>query len=445
MNLTNFKKHQVILIICFLVFAVSLVYALYFDIEPVVDARAYDTIAVNILETGEYRISLESLLAEDHAIHYQGPVYPFFLTAIYGAFGHHIEMVWIVQAFLRALTAFLLFLICKRAFGKSGRLAGLFAAGFFGFYPDLIEMSAMLMSETFYIFLSVLIVYAFLLFYERASFNNTALLALVFGATILTRSTIGIFLPVFLFVFYKKRAYKQLLLFFVLLGLVMAPWAVRNFLVYQKFIPTMANTGFNPWVGNHEGGDGEGGNMPELRQALHEMGPIKANQYALEQFKSFLKDHPFRYLVLSASRTMKYFSFIRPIGFWFYQRGWSQFIFVLSSALASVFLFTFGFAGIFAGLRKKLRDRQFVFLVLFALLTCLSIIPFLIETRYRMPIYPFMAIFSGFFISRFLHEKREYLKYLIGAFVILFLNTSINIALEYNKIIEKIGQIFYGS
>jgi len=133
---------------------------------------------------------------------------------------------------------------------------------------------------------------------------------------------------------------------------------------------------------------------------------------------------------------------MRPMGFWFYQKGWSQLIFVFSSVLASVLLFTLGFAGIFATLKKERKNKKMFYLIAFAFLTCLSIVPFLIETRYRLPIYPFMAIFAGFFVYRFMTFKQEYLKYLIIAFSVLFLNTVLNFILEYNKVIEKLNQIF---
>ncbi|MCF7835747.1 MAG: hypothetical protein K9M15_01360 [Candidatus Marinimicrobia bacterium] len=452
------KKEKIIFLICFFVFVASLSYAFYFKIQPAVDSAAYDTIAMSILGGNGYKADGPEVPLEiDGAIAYQGPVYPFFLAGVYGIFGHHYEVVWIIQAFLRALTALFLFLICVKIFGdpskamqldgQEGRKMGWFAASFFGFYPDLIEIGSMLMSETLFIFLTTLFVYIFLFFYKKASCWNTISLAFVFGLIMLVRSSVGLFLPVLLFCFYRKKAWKFLVLFMFIFGVVMTPWAVRNYVVYDKFIPTMANFGFNPWVGNHEGADGEGGNMPELHQAIADLGPVDANEYAAGQFKSFIKAHPFEYVRLTLTRLVKYFSFIRPLGFWFYQHGWSQMVFVASSAMASIVLFIFGFAGIFsvispAGRGKKEKREELLYLIAFTFLTCLSIIPFLIETRYRLPVYPFMAIFAGIFVYRFIISRKEYLKYLLISAGVLFLNSALNILMEYNKIIDKINQIF---
>lgn len=438
------KRERVILVIAFLVFLISLSYAFYFQIRPAVDAFAYDQVAINIIEGRGFRLNLEVPLVEDDIITYQGPLYQYFLAGIYSIFGHHFEAVWIIHSLLRALSALLIFLICINIFGRENKLAGWLAASFFGFYPDLIEIGAMLMTETFFIFFLILTIYIFTFYYEKTCFKSTLFLALSFGATILIRSSVGLFLPVFIFYFWKRKTYKYLFLFLFLIVVIMTPWAVRNYLAYHEFLPTMANYGYNLWVGNHEGGDGEGGNMPELFQAIKQYGPIEANHYAFEQFKNFILKHPFVYVELTATRLIKYFSFIRPMGFWFYQHGLSQFIFILSSAVASVLLFTFGFAGIFTAIQGERKNHLLIYLIIFALLTCLSVVFFLIETRYRMPIYSFLAIFAGFFIARFIAFKKEYLKYLIISFSLLFTLSIFNLFLEYGKIIDKFGKIFYG-
>ncbi|MBU1159557.1 glycosyltransferase family 39 protein [Patescibacteria group bacterium] len=444
-SLFNFiKKERVILIIILLTFLISLSYAFYFHIRPAVDASAYDQVAMNIVEGRGFRLNTNLPLLKDDVITYQGPFYQYFLAGIYLVFGHHYEAVWIIQSILRALSVLLIFLVCIKIFGRENRLAGWLAGGFLGFYPDLIEMGAMLMTETLFIFFLILVIYIFIHYYEKICFKGVFLLALSFGSAILVRSSIGLFLPVFIFYFCKHKAYKHLFLFLFLICIIMTPWAIRNYSIYHEFLPTMANFGFNLWVGNHERGDGEGGNMPELFQAIEQYGPIEANHYAAGQFKNFVIEHPLAYVKLTATRIIKYFSFIRPMGFWFYQHGWSQFIFIISSAFASVLLFTFGFAGIFAALKKEKNNAKLIYLIIFAFLTCLSVVFFLIETRYRLPIYPFMAVFAGFFIARLIAFKKEYLKYLIISSSALFLLSLINFLIEYDKIIEKLNIIFYG-
>lgn len=442
MNLNKFfKENKTILIICFLVFVATASYAFYFKIRPAVDAWTYDTVAMNIINGHGFRLYPERPLLQDDVINYQGPLYQYFLAGIYLIFGHHYEAVWIIQAFLRAISVLFLFSICRKLFGEWGKRAGWIAAVFLGFYPDLIEISAMLLTETLFIFFLIVILYIFIRYYEMVNFKGVFLLGFSTGIAILIRSTAVFFLPVFLFYFWRRRAYKQMILFLTLILLIMTPWTIRNYLVYHRFIPTMVNIG-NLWVGNHEGSDAD--NKLELVELTKRYGVLGINDYCVQQFKKFIKAHPLTYIKLIAIRAIEYFSFIRPMGFWFYQKGWGQLIFVLSSALASVFLFTFGFAGFFSILKKERQNIPLIYLIILAFLTCASVIPIIVVTRYRFPIYPFMAIFAGFFIARLLAVRKEYLKYLIVSFSILSFFSLINIALEYNKIIEKFGKIFYG-
>ena len=460
------REERVIIIICLIVFIINAAYAFYFKIQPSVDAKTYDAVAMNILEGKGFRLNLGVSASLDDVITYQGPLYQYFLAGVYKIFGHYHEAVWMSQSLLRTLSALMLFLICVKIFtpaplkkfvlkdsldlyssvsNKKEKLAGWFAAAFFGLYPDLIEINAMLMTETLSIFSMILVVYIFIRYFDQINFRGTFLLGFAAGMTILVRSTVGIFLPVLIFYFLRRGTYKHLCLFLTLVVLIMTPWTIRNYFVYQSFIPTMANFGYNLWVGNHEGGDGEGAVMPEYGPVIQQYGIIGTNYYAINQFKNFVSDYPFTYIKLVASRALKYFSFVRPMGFWFYQSGISQLIFIVSSVLSSVVLFSFGFAGIFLALKKERENSQLIYLITFAFLTCLSVILILIESRYRLPIYPFMAIFAGFFITRFVAARKVYFRYLLTAFIVLFFFSMINVALEFNKIMDKLGQILYKS
>ncbi len=444
MELKNFfKKERTILLIILGVFLISTAYAFYFKIQPAVDARAYDQIAVNIIKGNGYRIDQNLPFDKDEGITYQGPLYAYFIAAVYFIFGHHYEMIWLIQALIRAFSALLIYLICKKLFKEEEyRRIGWIAAVIFGFYPDLIEISAMLMTETFFILLLLIVVYLFVCYYGKFTLSVLVPFSLFFGLAILTRSTIGLFFLPFLFYFLRRKQIGYAALLILLVALVLAPWTIRNYRVYHTFLPIMANGGYGLYTGNHVGADGGGGVPPNHQEIIAHYGIIGANNYNMAQFKNFIKEHPFTYIKLTLERIVKYFSFIRPMGFWFYQTGWSQFIFVLSSVLASVFLFTFGFAGIFAVFKKERQNGPLIYLIVFAFLTCASVIPVVIETRYRLPIYPFTAIFAGFFIARMLTFKKEYWRYLVAAFLILFFSSTLNIVLEYNKIIEKLEQFF---
>ena len=298
------------------------------------------------------------------------------------------------------------------------------------------------MTETLFIFLVILTTYIFIRCFEKNTLSGAIGLGFCFGIAVLARSSVGAFLLAFLYFFFKRRAWKQMVLFLAIFGFVMVPWAVRNYQVYRAFLPTMANFGYNFFVGNRIGADGEGGNPPELFAAQEKYGMINANYWAFGQFKSFVKEHPFVYAKLTFSRAMKYFSFARPMGFWFYQNGLSQFIFISSSVLFGALIFIFGFAGILIWFFKERENKLAGYMLTFAFLTFLSVVPILIETRYRLPIYPFLAIFAGLAICRLISQRAEYKKYFWDGLTAVLAISSMDIFLELPKIADKLGKIF---
>ncbi len=434
---TILREERVIVILCVAVFIVSAGYAFAYRIQPAVDARIYDAIAQNIVGGNGFRSRLDVPLLKDDGMTYQGPLYEFFLAGIYGVVGHRISVVWIVQSLLRAISVGLIYLTCVEIFGKEDRRIGWFAAAIFGFYPDLVEIGAMLMTETLFLFLSALATYCFVRLFKRRTTAGIVCLSLSFGVAVLTRSTVAAFTPFILYWFWTQRAWKHAILFLVILTAILIPWTVRNEEVYHAFIPTMANFGYNLYTGNQLSGSGEGGAPAELSVIFDRLGLLGTNAYCLTYFKAFVTQHPFVYAKLTSLRAVKYFSVIRPSGFWFYQSGIKQTIFVACSALASFILFGLAFAGAFIAFFKE-KHRPLYYLAWFSLVTCLPVIAILVETRYRFPIYLFLAVFAGFALSRWLNDRAGYQRYVLSGFALVCAVGAIDLLFELPKVIDRI-------
>jgi hypothetical protein len=65
--------------------------------------------------------------------------------------------------------------------------------------------------------------------------------------------------------------------------------------------------------------------------------------------------------------------------------------------LSAVFIVTFGIVGIVFSFKEKNIYR--FWLRIFVFLVPLSLVPFFVETRYRLPMYPFMIIFAGYALT----------------------------------------------
>ncbi len=378
-------------------FFVSLAYSFYFRIYPVVDAGVYDKIALHILGGYGYVEDLAKPLLYDHAITKVGPLYEYFLAVVYKVFGHYYEVVWIIQALLHALTALLLFLICKIVFKDNGAAIGLIAAAALGFHPDLIEISAMLMIETAYLFFVTLTLWCFArLYYAPKNWQLTAALAVSIGVAIFLRPPVALFLPVILFFYLARKEYVRLAVFMILVAAIFMPWALRNYRIYSQFIPTTLVGAHNLWVGNtpqSDGGQISGGYNPST-EYTEKFGYADFARKANQEVLSFVLARPAEFAKLTAVRVMRYFSLIRPMGFWFYQRGVGQAVFVASSAAALAVLFVLGFAGMAMLFRQK--NNLLNYLMIFALTAPLPLVFTVVQSRYRFQIYPFLAILGAY-------------------------------------------------
>ncbi len=425
-------------------FLVSALYAFHFKIEPSVDARAYNQIAWNLVTGNGYRENLETDLAHDYAIARVGPLYEYFLAGIYKIFGHHYEPVWLIQALLHALSAWLVYLatILILVDNQKKKTAGLWAAAIFAFYPDLIEISAMLMTETFSLFFICLMVYLFFRVVGRPDYRLIAVLGLTAGLAVLARPPVIFLIPVMLFYFWRKKLWRQATLFTLIIILVFIPWTWRNYQAYGQLMPFGAAGNFNFWIGNRHGGDGEQGPTKEQIEFVTTRELKEVNGESMKQFKSFLYSHPFEFIKLTCLRINKYFSVIRPMGFWFYQEGLGQLLFLLSSAAASVILFVLGLGGILKTV--FLRDKRLYYLLAMAAFTPLIIFVTVVETRYRFQIYPLLAIFAGYFMVTPPKDQPRWWQGRIFwlAAGLVFLNGLIDAFLSLERLKERFGLFF---
>lgn len=433
-----FLSNKAISCILLLSFLLSIFYSFYYQIEPVVDARAYDVIAQNIINGEGYKEILDPEVKYEPSLVRAGPVYEYFLACIYKIFGHSYAAVWLIQALLHALSALFIYLTCLLVFSDTNKKRiGLVSASIIGFYPDLIEISAMLMTETLYIFLVCLSIYLFYLYFEDNKLTTLVYLSIVFGLAVLTRPPVVFLLPVVVFYLFQKRQFVRTALFTILVVTILTPWTVRNYSSYGKIMPFGAGGAYNFWIGNHVGASGEQEPGPELTEYFYNHNVIESYDESMRQFKSFVVNYPEDFIKLTLMRVNKYFSALRPMGFWFYNSGFSQALFVASSAAFSFFVMTFGIGGIFNFLKKTDKSLDIKYLIYFTIATPLIIFITVVETRYRFQIYPFLSILAAYFVLEIKDNRKEY-KTLAVALFIVVLNSSIDLIINLDSFKDKI-------
>ncbi len=423
---------------------VCIFYSFWHRITPLVDAQAYDQIALNLLAGNGFKENAQLSFTEDTAMLRAGPGYEFFLAGIYWVFGHYYEAVWILQALLHGMSAWLLYRISRELFVKNGDMIGLVAAALFGFSPDLIEISSMLMTETLYLFFTIGLVYLFLKsIAQSAGVGLGMVLGFCMAIGILTRPPLLLFVPIFVGIFCWQKKYHQLFGFLLALAIGVLPWVLRNYYVYNQVIVTTLIGDYNIWIGNTvraTGGQISGGYNP-VTEYVSRYGVGGLAQVAKMEFFNFIFTEPVLFIKLCLLRVVRYFSLIRPMGFWFYQTGWSQLLFVCLSGVSIAFLFVVGWWGALKA--WSLRDKKVTIFFALMLTAPILLLVTVVESRYRFQIYPFLAVYAAYAVveTKFQNawwKQKDFLIPVTGLGLISLLDMS----LYYHTVIEHLQRFF---
>lgn len=455
MTIDFFEQHWKYVVGALVAFAflISLGYSFSFRIQPFADGKSYDAIAVNLLSRHEYRENTEGPLVNDRGITPVGPGYEFFLAGIFFIFGRHNEAVWAIQALFHGLTVLSVFLIAKKMFGIEREnmadsngwspVAGMLAAGFVAFSPDLIIASSMMLTENVAIFLLALTMWSAMSYWQEGRMLYVFLMSSALGFSVLVRSTLLLLFFIFLGLFWLRKKFLHMLIFVIVFLAVMTPWTVRNYRLYHAFIPTSVTFGDDFLAGNHPQATGE---LDESRYPYIEkyqgLSYLAADREEIKDTLLFIAQDPLRFLKLTAYRASIYFSFARPTGWWFFLSGANRVITLLLSSLYSIMLFSFGFFGAWQSWKRAatLDQKQKIFLFFAAVFAMpFSIIFIIVETRYRYPVYPLLAVFAGYGVWVLRRDHKKVLWNFLIIFILLFSNTLFDVARNWSRIVERVA------
>ncbi|PIS27641.1 MAG: hypothetical protein COT43_09485, partial [Candidatus Marinimicrobia bacterium CG08_land_8_20_14_0_20_45_22] len=198
--------------------------------------------------------------------------------------------------------------------------------------------------------------------------------------------------------------------------LTVAPWTIRNYVVFRQFIPLVSAGGGELWGANFEIADRVVWNSvsdiqkyEDQRTANHALqnrliaeyrrenaldSPEKLNRFLSQQGKAIILAHPFRYALLSFNRLM-IFWFSPPIG--------SATLKSVSPVLFVVILlikYSLTILAIFGLWKFARRDFSgaFVWIVIILYLTLLHSATHAIQ-RYFLPVIPLVYFALGYYLD----------------------------------------------
>lgn len=371
----------------------------YFDLL-VGDGRAYDAWA--------RRIAAGDWLGGE--TFYQAPLYPYFLGALYGAFGRSLLAVKLVQAVAGAAACVLLATAGRRL--VSARV-GLTAGAILAVYPPAIFFDGMIQKSA----LDLLFVTGLLALLARleAAADGPSALAVggVAAAFTLTRENALVFVPLiglWLVGRYGRQGWRPAGLLLAGTAVVLLPVGFRNLAVGGEFVLTTAQSGTNFYFGNHEGATGKheplrpGREMPEFeRQDATDLAqsatgrrltPKEVSDYWRGLAVAWIRDHPVDWIRLMVRKLLLvvHHAEIPDTESLETAQDGSRLLRGLGLPLGFGVLFPLAAAGAVATWDRR---RSLSIVVAIASTYALTVALFHVSARYRYPLVPIVALFAA--------------------------------------------------
>ena len=366
------------------------------------------------------------------------PGYPYFLALIYRLAGLSYAAPRVVQIGLGLLSCVLGFLFARRWYGSG---VGLIWAALMSTYWVPIYFEGELHAPALLIVLLLAVAFVAAGLTERFSISRGGAAGMLLGLAALVRPNVLLLVPAIVvwvaWIAYRRCSARGLLgvAMGLLLGtvVVIAPVTIRNYRVSGDFIPITANAGINLFIGNNPTADGgiiqqipglgkfdNCFDYPALVENLEQkqgrsLTAAQVSRYFTTEALRWIWDNPLDFLLLTARKTIMFWGpreiahnkvircerdnssvlAVLPVNFWF----------VLGTGLAGVFLLVRDLRqdGDDQSSGMALFQRRWEVSVLVGLLVFtffLSILPFFVAARYRVPIVPFLLLFAAYGLYR---------------------------------------------
>ena len=388
------------------------------------DAVSYDNIANNLIEGHGYSRGYDTHIKPTAT---RGPTYVLLLASIYAIFGHNYTYVNVFQIIIDCLSCLLLFRICKRLFRRND--AATLASFIYAIYPPFIIYTQRILTETLIIFLSTLAVSLFIDFELFKKKSALYICAIVIGLATLSKPILLLTPLIFYLSTIKteKRSYRarEMLVQFVLIGLVMSPWVVRNFVVFHSFIPGVTQGGITFWGGT---GPANGHVVPgvestlvpipedlkeRVRSATAGMSETEKDRWFYKEGLRVIKDNPARYLRVIIRKVPRlWFNLAKDEPPHLVARTFGRVgvetgevgRFAILFALGNLIAFILAVIGIIRERPPQFSVNLLIWLIVYYTLVHMV---FFSAFRYSLPVYAYLFCFSAAGIASIFAGKRK--------------------------------------
>ncbi len=344
---------------------------------------------------------------------FQAPLYPYFLALCYAVFGRDLVLVRVVQMFLGAASCVLLARATRTFFSKR---VGIVAGYLLALYGPALFFDGIVQKASLDLFLTTSLLFWLALLEEHKQRRFALAAGITLGCLGLTRENALIWLPCLLLWFaWRGRAElfatarARLLPFALGTALVLAPVALRNWVVARELVLTTSQFGQNFYIGNNANADGSyqslrfghGGAEAERRDATElaetalgrKLGPAEVSHYWTQRALGFIAQEPAKWARLLLKKCLLVFN-ARELAdsdepLVYEDESW------LLRGLSLIFSFRCLFPLALAGMVVTRREQApRVLHVLWPTLAASAAL-FFVFARYRYPLVPLLLPFAA--------------------------------------------------
>lgn len=391
------KSKQLLTLILIAAILIHIPVALYMgdqviELPGIQDQISYDALARSLLDGRGYSFTenwYPFTKANTPTSHWSF-IYPLYLAGIYALTGYHPLVARLIQGVVGgALICLLVYLIGRRVANED---TGLVGAGLAAVYGYFVYYNSALMTETFFIVLVLLTLYLAIELKENPTLVRWVALGFTLGLAGLLRQTLLLFTPfLLLWLFWElkkdgiRRWYTTVPV--VIIILMIAPWTIRNHLVYDHFLLLNSNAGYAFYASNNPNLGSDWRNdlvVVPVPKELAGQNEAQLDRGLTQKGIEFILADPQRYLRLTLDKSLEYFRF--------WPSSDSSQISNLNRVLSFGLFLPFMVIGL--GISAS-RWRNFLPLYLFIVIhTGIHLLTWP-SPRYRLPVDAVLLVFAG--------------------------------------------------
>jgi tetratricopeptide (TPR) repeat protein len=350
-------------------------------------------------------------------VFFRAPFYAYFLAIVYKIFGHNYIIPRVIQHLIGSFSCILVYFVAKRLFNRTVAIVASLLAATYGMF---IYFEDELVLDSFLVFFDLLLILFLLKTKDSPKLSRWFACGIILGFSAITRPNILFFIPfvwlwIFL-VFTKQRKLKEILTFCIMFligsALVIFPVALRNYLVAKDFVLIASQGGINFLIGNNRNADGMSAvlykedwqyrdfeHMAE-KETGRSLKPSEVSNFYYKKGIKFFLDEPEKAFKLWVKKLYIFWNKFEV------SNNQDTYFFRKYSSLIRILLIGFWFIGplglvgmilSWLGGKERANLRKSILLpILFVFSYMLTVVMFFVTSRFRLPVIPFLIIFSAF-------------------------------------------------